>query len=299
MYLVTHVSPDWDAIGYLWLMRRWGGAERAEIRFVSTGNPDPEVLAGAYSVGDTGRVFDPAALRFDHHQLPGRESNETCATLMVYEWLAAQNNTPEREATRQELEAIHKIIGLIYQGDTGARNAETEASSRIGIHALLATRLKRGESDEALVAWGCAVLDDLADLAIARKAAARMLQTYTTWRSMDGLVVALKDAPREATGAAFEDGAMFVFFASEDRGSIARGVQRGRSENALPHAGELIGLAAEATSHPGITAELRQWFQHPAGFFAGRGTAKAPCHEAMTCDIADIAIEFSRMWVRE
>ena len=41
MYLVTHTSPDWDAIGYLWLMRRWGGAERAEIRFVNTGNPDP------------------------------------------------------------------------------------------------------------------------------------------------------------------------------------------------------------------------------------------------------------------
>ena len=299
MWIVTHTSPDWDAIGYAWLMRRWGGASEAEIRFVNTGSPDPEVLAGAWSVGDTGRVFDPAARRFDHHQLPGRESNETCATLMTYEWLAAQNNTPEREATRSEIEAIHKIVALIYQGDTGLQTGDIAASRLVGIHALLAARLKRGESDEALVAWGCAVLDDLADLAIARKAAARMLHSYTAWRSMDGLVVALEDAPREATGAAFEDGAAFVFFASEDRGSIARGVQRGRSENALPHAGELIGLAAEATSHPGVTAELRQWYLHPAGFFAGRGTAKAPCYEAMTCDIADIAIEFSRMWVRE
>jgi len=87
--IVTHMSPDLDAIGYVWLMRRFGSAGDMPVAFVNTGSPDPAVLASAWSVGDTGRVYDPDTRRFDHHQFPGRASNETCATRQAYEWLCA------------------------------------------------------------------------------------------------------------------------------------------------------------------------------------------------------------------
>src|SRR3972149_4062797 len=53
--IVSHVSPDWDAITSLWLLQRFGGFATAAIELVNTGKPDPEILAGAAVVVDTGR----------------------------------------------------------------------------------------------------------------------------------------------------------------------------------------------------------------------------------------------------
>lgn len=291
--IVTHISPDFDAIGYVWLMQRFGGGADQPVVFVDTGNPDPDILASAWSVGDTGRVFDPAARRFDHHQLPGIESNQTCATLQTYEWLIAHETTPD-------LIAIRPIVELIFCGDTGSPLAGADASRTVGIHALLSAQKANRRADAELLAYGCDLLDDLADVAIARAHGAAQLHTFTTYRSDDGLVVALDGAPRGATYAAFDAGARLVFFASEDRGSFARGVQRGNSESGEPHVGELIDLVACSTPHIDLITEINQWFLHPAGFFAGRGTAKAPCETPMRegLTIAMIAAAVNGVWTR-
>lgn len=291
--IVTHTSPDFDAIGYVWLMQRFGGGGEMPVAFVNTGSPDPDVLASAWSVGDTGRVFDPAARRFDHHQLPGIESNQTCATMQAYEWLLRQDVTPE-------LLAIRPIVELIFCGDTGSPLAGAATSRTVGIHALLSAQKAKRLGDAELLAYGCELLSDLAIVAIARARGAAQLAEHTTYRSDDGLVVALDGAPQGATYAAFDAGAKLVFFASEDRGSFARGVQRGNAEDGQPHVGELIDLVACSTPHLGMIGELNQWFLHPAGFFAGRGTAKAPCAMPMRdgLTIALIAAEVDWMWRR-
>ncbi len=261
--------------------------------FVNTGNPDPNVLAGAWAVGDTGREFDPAKRRFDHHQLPGHASNETCATMQTYEWLLSQNATPE-------LVAIRPLIELIFCGDTGSPLAGAEWSRTVGIHALLTAQKLRRRSDAELMEYGCTLLDDLAAVAITRQRGAAQLDMFTTYRSRDGLIVALDGAPQSTTSAAFEAGAKLVFFASEDRGSYARGVQRGNSEDGQPHVGELVDLVACSTPHLDLIGELNQWYLHPAGFFAGRGTAKAPCDTPMRegLTIALIAAEIDNIWQR-
>lgn len=291
--IVTHTSPDFDAIGYVWLMQRFGGGADQPVAFVNTGNPDPDVLASAWSVGDTGREFDPANRRFDHHQLPGRASNDTCATTQTYEWLLSQDATPE-------LVAIRPIVELIFCGDTGSPLAGAEWSRNVGIHALLSAQKIRRRSDAELMDYGCTLLDDLASVAISRQRGAAQLNMFTTYRSRDGLIVALDGAPQSTTSAAFEAGAKLVFFASEDRGSYARGVQRGNSEDGQPHVGELIDLVACNTPHLDLITELNQWFLHPAGFFAGRGTAKAPCDTPMRegLTIALIASAVDGVWQR-
>lgn len=291
--IVTHTSPDFDAIGYVWLMQRFGGGADQPVAFVNTGSPDPDVLASAWSVGDTGRIYDPANRRFDHHQLPGRASNETCATLQTYEWLIAHEATPD-------LIAIRPIVELIFCGDTGSPLAGADASRTVGIHALLSAQKANRRTDAELLAYGCDLLDDLADVAIARAHGRAQLHTFTTYRSTDGLVVALDGAPQGATHAAFDAGAQLVFFASEDRGSFARGVQRGNSENGEPHVGMLIDLVSVSTPHIDMIGELMQWYLHPAGFFAGRGTAKAPCATPMRdgLTIAMIAAAVDGVWTR-
>lgn len=292
--IVTHTSPDFDAIGYVWLMRRFGGAGDMPVTFVNTGSPDPAVLASAWSVGDTGRVYDPATRRFDHHQFPGHASNETCATRQAYDWLCAT------QGATLELTAIRPIIELIFRGDTGSPLAGADTSRTVGIHALLSAQKAKHGSDADLLAYGGALLDDLADVAIMRARGRDQLEQYTTYRSNDGLIVALDGAPHSVTAAAFDAGAVLVFFASEDRGSFARGVQRAAVEHGQPHVGVLIDLVATSTPHIDMITELSHWFLHPAGFFAGRGTAKAPCPTPMRdgLTISMIAAAVDGVWSR-
>lgn len=286
MIIVTHTFPDWDAIGATWLLLRYGGMAGAEVKFVNTGSPDPALLPGADAVVDAGREYDPARRKFDHHHLPGQEANDNSATLMVY---ADVVNSPQTGW-------LEPLVMLIFAGDTGRREYGADWSRRIGLHALLSAQKARRLSDEALMAWGLETLDLLAESLKARYAAQATLAQYTVYRSEDGLVRGLSGAPQGATFAAFEDGARLVVFHSDNSdaavSTVAVGVMRG-GENQEPDCGALVrGLLndgeAEASWAPRWDtpeyAELVRWFLHPAGFFAGRGTNKAPVNEPLTAD---------------
>lgn len=299
-YIVTHTSPDWDAIGYAWLMQRYGGAKDMHVVFVNTGAPDPAILADAWSVGDTGRIFDPGRRRFDHHHLPGNEANETCATHQAYMTCIVDNvqDTP----IWRELHAIGPLVRLIYYGDTG--KSEANESRILGIHALLSATKAMRPTDQQLLDFGYDILDRLAKHLIGQAAARSALAKHMVYASEDGLVVALLNAPQGATFAAHEAGARLVVFASEipDVPTYARGVMRG-GEGQDVHCGALVEyVCADTIVGPvdeAVVSELLTWYRHEAGFFAGKGTQKAPCAEPMSCDIRDIARAIDRAWIRE
>jgi hypothetical protein len=300
-YIVTHTSPDWDAIGYAWLMQRYGGAKDMPVKFVNTGAPDPALLADAYSVGDTGREFDPKRRRFDHHHLPGAAANETCATHQAYMSCIVDHvhDTP----TWRELHTIGPIVRLIYHGDTG--KPEANESRLLGIHALLSTAKTRYRgamgADELILAWGFDILDNLAAHLIAQDEARRSLAAHTVYTSADGLVVALLNAPQGATFAAHEAGARLVVFHNE--AERARGVMRG-GESADVHVGGLVSALLNDYDcglddiGADVYGELAKWYRHQAGFFAGRGTVKAPVGDSCGCDIRDIAKALDAIWFR-
>jgi len=285
--IVTHVSPDFDAIGSVWLLKRHGGMADAAVLFVNTGNPDLDVLASADAVVDTGRVFSPATLRFDHHQLAGAAANETCATLQVAQHLVLAR--PD-----VDFNPIWPLIDLIYAGDTGKPAANE--SRKIGMHALLsAKKASRALYDHGLLAYGFELLDALASGLVAQDAARRSLEAHTVYTSDDGLVVALENAPQGATFAAHEAGARLVLFSSVLPGpSYARGIMRG-GEGIDVDAGALVA----AIDDPALDPELSTWYRHAAGFFAGKGTAKAPCADPMSVSIVDIARAIDAAWKRE
>jgi len=296
--IVTHTSPDWDAIGATWLLKRFLLPD-AEIAFVNTGNPDQVLLSTADAVVDTGKIFDPARLRFDHHQLAGASSNATCATRQVWMELL-KRNTDVIPGRYEELYTLMPLIDLIYEGDTGKSDANS--SRTVGIHALLSVRKARRDSDQALSAWGFEILDDMAAHLQARATARRSLAQHTTYRSADGLVIALDGAPQGATFAAFDEGARLVVFHSEQPGTVSCGCMRG-GEGDIPHIGDLImqifntaDLMSGETS--AIFVELDRWFRHPAGFFAGRGTAKAPDARPLEVAVSIIAERIDYIWTR-
>jgi hypothetical protein len=295
--IVTHTSPDWDAIGAVWFLKRYGGLAEDEVVFVNTGNPDPEALEQATAVVDTGREYDPARLRFDHHQFPGRQANDDSAALMVYADVVNPQGMPWLE----------DIALLIFAGDTGKPDFGADWSRHIGIHALLsALKARRDLDDAALLNTGMWMLDLLAEHLKARYEARATLDRFTVYRSTDGLVRGLRGAPQGATFAAYEDGARLVVFTSESEETVAVGVMRG-GESQEPDAGALVrGLLqdgeCEAPWAPHWdSAEYREmvrWFLHPAGFFAGRGTAKAPDATPLTADFIAICRFIDTAWKR-
>lgn len=298
--IVTHTSPDWDAIGAVWLLLRFGGLADADVVFVNTGQPGD--IGSATAVVDTGRELDPLRLRFDHHQLPGAEANECSATSLVFQWLHTDDN---------RLEYLAPLIDLIYAGDTGRAGYGADTSRMVGIHALLSAWKARGLDDHALLMSGLDTLDTLNDHLRLRAEARAALVGRVVYRSDDGLIVAIKNAPPHATSAAHEMGARLVVFQSDGEATNAIGIMRA-GEQQEPHVGRLVQaildraprvfmeqtVATTPQAVQAMIAELQSWFLHNGGFFAGRGTAKAPDPRPIDADLRDIAAAIDAAWKR-
>lgn len=301
--IVTHTSPDLDAVTSVWLLRNYGDFMGHEVKFVNTGAPDPAVLENADAVVDTGRIYDVTRWRFDHHQLPGAEANATCAALMVWDWLHARALIPS--ARFDVLCAIEPLIWLVCSGDTGRNDNGAHFSRTVGLHALFSAEKARMRSlpaeisDPALLRYGESLLDRLAEHLYAQAQAREALRTHTVYTSDDGLLVALKDAPPFASHAAHEAGARLVVFANYAENAI--GVIRA-GECQEPHCGALVdAVCADTIIGPvdeAVVSELLTWYKHEAGFFAGRGTKKAPRTDPIIPDLTMVAAALDRSWTR-
>lgn len=290
-YIVTHTSPDWDAIMSCWLLQRFAGYAAAAVQFVNTGAPDAEVLAGAVAVVDTGRVFNPVQRRYDHHQdaYPDSAAARVAADIDTPAWL-----TP--------------LIALVHHGDLGSPRAGADWSHLVGLHAALSGAKARGLDDAALLAYGYQLLDDVAAHLKAQADARAMLDSVTAWKSEDGLVWAIKDGGPGATRAAGELGARLVVYAyataDSDPPRYGFGCWRcGGAEVTAPHVGHLIEAALDISRDQEppaaeVAAELARWFKHPVGFFAGWGADKAPRTEAPETDVVTVAKLISEVWRR-
>jgi hypothetical protein len=287
--IVSHTSPDWDSIGATWLLLRFGGDDLAGAvpMFVHTGAPDPALLRCATAVVDTGGVYDPAQCRFDHHQDP----TLPCATALVFQWLLHRG---------ADVQHLAPLISLIHAGDTGG--VEARPSMEVGIHALLQASKQTGASDHDVMAWACVLLD-LLDATLRLRARARDdVRRCTVYTSADGRLIALDGGGPTTTVAAGELGYAVAVFASRDTlpdGSTtwARGIQRLTADASL-HVGALVARAADAAQNDALRRELLSWYRHPAGFFAGRGTRKAPDPTPPAVDVVAIAQAIDVAWQR-
>lgn len=295
--IITHTNPDFDAVCSVWLLKRFGGLENEPVEFVNTGNPDAEKLEKAVAVVDTGRKLDSANRRFDHHHLPGQDANDTCATLQVFERLS--------ELIGLDVAHLKPLVNLIFAGDTGRKEAND--SRELGLHAILSgykawfseqnpdVRL----SDEAILAYGFGLLDVL-EVRLRKQTEARAeLSEKTVYKSDDGLVWAIRHGSQGSSFAAYDEGARIVVFEGEPievngGKTYPVGIMRA-GEWQEPHVGELAERVA--VSKP-FADEIGKWFKHPAGFFAGRGTAKAPVFEPVEVDIVALASAIDATWLR-
>jgi hypothetical protein len=299
--IVTHTNPDLDAITGVWLLKRFGGLSEAIVKFVNTGNPDPDsdLLENAIAVVDTGKEYATDELRFDHHQFPGQKANDTCATKMVFTNIVVSN-------PNKDFRYLQPLIDMIFAGDTG--RSEANQSREIGLHAIF-SGYKAWWSlqnpgmrmpNEVIYSYGYGLLDVL-EIRLRKQAEARAeLAEKTVYKSEDGKVWAILYGSVGSSFAAFDEGAQIVVFEGdsvevEGGYTYPVGIMRG-NELQEPNVG---GLAVSASiENPRVASEVDKWFLHPAGFFAGRGTAKAPVFEPSKINLKDLARAIDKAWLR-
>lgn len=315
-YIVTHTNPDLDAICAVWLLRRFGDMQDHEVAYVNTGSPDQDILEKADAVVDTGKVYDPHTMRFDHHQLPGRKANETSAAMQVYSYVHKFN-----VFNGKYLDYLFPLIELVMWGDTD--QPEANHSRQLGLHAIFSGSelwfldkfLDMKRDDTRKMRTGCVLLDYLEAHLRHKRQAIEELDEKTVYKSDDGLVWAIRHGSIGSSFAAGDEGARLIIFEGkplevEGGTTYPVGIQR-TGEYQEPHCGELVDVIVEAAKFdiesgtPGnfsleheLVKELSTWFKHNSGFFAGRGTAKAPVFEPVEVDIVEVARLVDSSWKR-
>ena len=299
--IVTHVNPDFDATTYVWLMRKYApGFEDAQINFMPFNDIDRPVLDAADSVGDMGGLYDPLHWRFDHHQFEGRAATGTCAAKMV--WLQLME-------LGQDLYYLKPLMDEIHQGDLAR-------TPLVGIHSLMrgwkaaAKAAGRLLSDYEVLDYGFFILKPIAFWLEKKAADKAELTECVAWKSEDNLVWAIRGGEVGTSYAAYDEGARVVVFQGKPtKLDGAHGAQvitypvgaNRAPEWQDPHLGELIRniiSGIDAPTYVRIKTELARWFCHNAGFFAGRGTGKAPDPEPLRVNLVEIAQAISIAWER-
>lgn len=117
--IITHKSPDLDAIGSAWLILRFLPTwEDAKVEFVPAG----EKLEGSYEqegevvevVGGVETIHTDTGLgKLDHHQI---QDNNVCAASLTMDYVLANKDCSlHRHDTKRE--AVKRIVDLIVEDD--------------------------------------------------------------------------------------------------------------------------------------------------------------------------------------
>ncbi len=116
--IVTHTSPDMDAITSVWVIKRFlQGWENAQVKYVPAGETIngkiPENAIEQVSEDEVVHV-DTGLGPLDHHQT---QSDEVCAASVTWEYIKktlAQHNENLRE---EKIEAVDRIIKVVTDID--------------------------------------------------------------------------------------------------------------------------------------------------------------------------------------
>ncbi len=120
--IVTHTSPDMDAITSVWLIKRYlPGWEVAEIRFVPAGSrignltgeqatklTEPIELIGGNEVLQVDTGLGP----LDHHQTSDKQ---TCGASLAFDFV--KKSVKENTFNPEKLEALERIIKYVVEVD--------------------------------------------------------------------------------------------------------------------------------------------------------------------------------------
>ncbi len=124
--IVTHMSPDWDAIGSVWLIKKFlpGGWESAKVQFVPAGqkvgsplgskqisqSADPIELMGDDEVIHVDTGLTP----LDHHQT---QDTSVSAVSKTWNYVLTQLEKKGTNLTPEHVQAVGRLVKIIVDTD--------------------------------------------------------------------------------------------------------------------------------------------------------------------------------------
>ncbi len=173
--IVTHTSPDWDAIGSVWILKRFlPGWDGAKVEFVPAGQRYKNIeLKEATEVVE--RVNDDEVIHvdtgmgpLDHHQTSDKN---TCAASLAWDYVQYiagsefKKKSEETDRMQVKQEAISRIIKIIVEIDHFREcfwenpTADYQEFSLLGV--LEGLKFMKPDQDAEYVSFGMQCLDML------------------------------------------------------------------------------------------------------------------------------------------
>lgn len=123
--IVTHTSPDWDAIGSVWLIKKYiDGWIDAEMKFVPAGERLPgsklKVPSSKWTdiiekIGeDEVMHVDTGLGPLDHHQTSDRH---VCGMSLTWDYVRQQLEATGKILTKEHLNAVDRIVKVVVDID--------------------------------------------------------------------------------------------------------------------------------------------------------------------------------------
>lgn len=174
--IVTHASPDWDAIGSVWILKRFlPGWENAKVEFVPAGNRSPRVARKdeeatnqiVVETDDTKIIHvDTGLTPLDHHQI---YDTNICSVSRSWDYVLQQNpslHATTSDAKREDkIHAMERIVSYLVQLDHFQEVFWPDAGS--DMHEFTLYGILEGmkglhpDDDSYFVSWGMEILDAL------------------------------------------------------------------------------------------------------------------------------------------
>lgn len=283
--IVTHASPDWDAIGSVWILKRFlPGWENAKVTFVPAGDRSPKVANKSkeadeqivVTVGEDKIIHvDTGLTPLDHHQI---YNTSLCSTSRCWDYVLEKNpNLHARAADQKQddkIAAIGRIVDYIVVLDHFQEVFWKDAASDIhefGLYGILeGMKGLHPAQDDYYVSWGMEILDAMVHRFESRIWAERELAKATEFQTKWGKGLGVETINDSVIKLAQKMGYAVVVRRDPRKGFVRI--------KALPHKEGVtkdinLTLAAEQLRKMDPDAT---WFLHVSNKMLLNGTAKNP-----------------------
>lgn len=264
--LVTHRSPDLDAIASLWLFRRFHPEEYADshLYFVNAG--DTIDLRTAADLGFRPEEIvhtDTGLGDFDHHQ-QDRGRLRICATSLVYEYISGLH--PEYRAD-DALKAIVEYVTAIDHFEEHSWPDAADLKMQCMLHNILdGFKKTRSADDSATAHFGFTCLDAVyAAISEQIQAAAELSTKKKIFHTRFGDAVAIESANDEVIKLAQKQGYALVVRKDPHLGNIRIKAVPGKDIDLTP-----LSRRIQARDTVGY------WYFHPGRTMLLNGSSKDP-----------------------
>ncbi|MCA9371939.1 hypothetical protein KC726_03500 [Candidatus Woesebacteria bacterium] len=274
--IVTHISPDLDAIASSWLIKRYlPGWESADHAFVPAGNTLDNMKADS----DKNIIHVDTGLgMFDHHQFSQRLS----ATKRVFEYLSEEGHIREKD-----FEAVERMVSFITEIDNfGEVNFPDPTDIRYSfcLHEMIYPLRGQLTSDVELMNLVMLMLDAILVNLKSEIKAEQEIQQGLIMKTSWGKTLVLETQNEVTVKHALKDGYELVVRKDPETNHVRIKTQPSKKYNLAPLYDKIRKIDPKAT-----------WFLHASNNMLLNGSSKNPDSVPSKLTVKDLVAIFKAM----